>query len=93
MNRLNVGSIMPDLKYKCGVNEPKYSTDQINPKMAFFCDLPTKYKTRRVIQPTIAFGRRAANSLIPKTCIEQACSQKNRGGFSQKGLKSICTLL
>ena len=30
-------------------------------------------------------GKRAANSLIPNTFIERACSQINKGGFSQKG--------
>jgi len=42
--------------------------------------------------PNTALGRRAANSFTPKAFIDNACSQKNSGGFSQKGSKLMVTL-
>lgn len=34
-----------------------------------------------VIAPQSAFGNRAANSLMPNMCIENACIHKNKGAF------------
>ena len=53
----------------------------------------------RVEIPTKALGKRAANSIlvqacsvkVPKNIKLSACSQMNKGGFSQKGKKLIWT--
>ena len=59
-----------------------------------------KEVTDSVKIPTIAFGKRAANSILIQACSVKvpkkikliACSQMNKGGFSQKGKKLIWTL-
>lgn len=54
---------------------------------------PIKYSTDKVSPPTTAFGKRAPLSPTPHKDILSDCSQKNKGGFSQKTEKFICTSL
>src|SRR5690606_14356155 len=91
MNKLNQGSMMPDLKYKKGKTEPKYTKAHSSPKRVSYNFLPMLKSTMTVKMPQIALAKRAANSFVPKICMAEDWSQKNSGGFSQKGLKSTYT--
>jgi len=85
IKRLNNGSIIPDLKYKCGSILPKYAKAQKIPNRLLNKALPILNKIIRVRIPTSALGSRAANSLMPNIFMETTCIQKKRGGFSKKG--------
>ena len=97
INKLNSGSIIPELAYTCGVIAAKYEKAQRCPKLSEKNFLPTLKMINSVDIPTIALGKRAANSMlvqacsvkVPKNIKLNACNQMNKGGFSQKGKKLI----
>ena len=82
INKLNQGSMMPDLKYKKVKKVPKYTITQIRAKATSINDFPILKSTSKVAKPAIAFGNRAPISLTPQIFILKTCSQKNSGGFS-----------
>ena len=92
MNRLNHGSIIPDMKYRNGRNEMPYIMAQSRPNRSSSILRPMLKSSSSVTMPIMALGRRAAASFTPNTFMLSACIQINRGGFSQKGSKLMRTL-
>src|SRR6185437_5684659 len=89
VNRLNHGSIIPDLKYILGNKEPPKASAQSTPNFLSYILLPQIKITTKVTMPQTAFGKRAAKSVTPKILIAPLCIQINIIGFSQNGLKLI----
>jgi hypothetical protein len=87
MNRLNSGSMIPDLKYKKGKKEPTKANTHKSPKVLPCNFLPILNITKTYAMPINALGSRAANSFTPKIFMHIAWNHINSGGFSQKGKK------
>ena len=62
---------------------------QIRAKCSLKICFPILNKTTNVIIPQMALGKRALNSLTPKTFMLKTCIQKKSGGFSVKRVKLI----
>jgi hypothetical protein len=73
--------MMPDLKNRCGRNDPKNASAQSRPNRGEQTRHPMRNRMTRVQTPQSALENRAANSFMPKTFIESTWSHRKSGGF------------
>ena len=76
---------MPILLTNNDRHDPEYKRPQMRPNIGDTICLPIKKSKIVVIIPDKAETKRAANSVFSNSLKETVWSQKNNGGFSQKG--------